>query len=174
MRLRYLTVPHTGTNWGERLLAAYGVQIVHEHIRPGRALATDASLPTLVMVRHPLLHVISKLNQGDEPELVSYRVLARLLADGAHGFQLDVSAARRNAEIQRVESFLRSTGHPVPDDVFVDWSPVAGYEDVTGLKARFLGGESPHELLPFIRDLLGWPEVVTMMAEHRYTVWGYA
>ena len=157
--VRIVCVAHTGSTWLKRAVTQLGVEFTSPtHVREHPTEYFLGDLPVLSSIVDPMRNVLTRLNQNEEPIVHRYRTLARLCHAGAHVIPIDGPEGDRIYEEISLAEFLERP-HPPP----LDWTPIQTSPDPTGLRARYLAGEMPDELVPWAERLNNMPAVLEML-----------
>ncbi len=136
-----ISIPHTGTQFTEKLLMdmGYEVRCAHVHsihpLQDPKVWIADGG-KVVIPWRDPELAGISSINRGQEPRHESEfdQLLEWAKLDHVHFFEVEPGEIEANdSELNKLQNFLDSVDSPV-----TNWAPVNESEDVTGLKAAYI------------------------------------
>ncbi len=133
-----VSVPHTGTQFTQKILADMDLDVRCTHAHSTHPLQdpnvwVEEGGKVVIPWRDPDLARISALNRGHEPRPLSeYADLLKWAErDNVHLFTVEPgSDEAKDAELLALQAFLGCEDAPE-----TDWAPVNESEDVTGLKA---------------------------------------
>ena len=133
-----VSVPHTGTQFTEKLLSDMGFEVRCAHVHSTHP-AQDARAwigsgeRVVIPWREPELARISALNRGQKPRPISEFVDILVWAKQRNVHLFDVEPDDREAELAGLREFLGCE-----HEITTDWVPVNSSKDVTGLKAAYI------------------------------------